>query len=194
MFHWSDYETIQHEDPGQFICPECGVLSNYDVVRTYRHFRFYLMIFPIVQSKELYDEAVRCTTCGANLPVTVLAVGAPTIGSMLEVEAYAHSGIHCNLGNVVALSDAAAQEILRRHFSGEFESKPVVRIAPPRLPEEGYAVGFDFALADGRDWIGESHGIGILVDRRDAPRLLGQIVDFRNGIFCEGGIATRPAR
>src|SRR5208337_3569559 len=41
---------------------------------------------------------------------------------------------------------------------------------------------FDYALADGRDWIGESRGIGIIVDRRDAPLLLGRTIDFLNGI------------
>ena len=187
MFHWSDYQTEQCEDSGQFVCPECGARSTYDVYRTYRHFRFYLMIFPIVHSKELFGETVRCKACGAALPITVLALGAPAIDPVFEADMDICSGIHRNLGNVVTLSDAAAQEILLRHFSGRFTAKPVVRITPLPSPDEGYMVGFDYALADGRDWIGESHGIGIIVDRRDAPLLLGRTVDFRNGIFCEGG-------
>ena len=120
------------------------------------------------------------------LPLTVLAINAPAVGSVMDAGEEAGCSISSNLGNVIASSETAAQEILRRHFSGKFKTKPVVRITPPLSPDEGYLVGFDYALANGRDWIGESRGIGIIVDRRDAPLLLGRTIDFRNGIFCEG--------
>ncbi len=191
MFHWSDYQTERCEDSGQFVCPECGARSSYDLYRTYRHFRFYLMIIPIIHSKELFGETVRCKACGVRLPITVLAIDAPVVGSVTDAGTDAGCGISRNLGNVIELSEAAAQEILRRHFSGEFHGKPVVRITLPLSPDEGYMVGFDYALADGRDWIGESRGIGIIVDRRDAPLLLGRTIDCRNGVFCEGNRAHR---
>ncbi len=191
MFHWSDYQTERCADSGQFVCPECRAHATYDIYRTYRHFRFYFLIFPIVESKELFGETLRCKECGAALPISVLAAGAPAIDSVSAWDTDIGSGIGFNLGNVVALSDAAAQEILRRHFSGRFKAKPVVRIGPARSTDKSYMIGFDFALADGRDWIGESHGIGIIVDRRDAPLLLGQIIDFRGGVFCEGGSMVR---
>ena len=112
------------------------------------------------------------------------------------VDASANDASECgeiatSLGNVVVLSRPAAREILRRFFSSKFKGKPVVRITPPLSTDEGYLVGFDVALADGRDWIGESQGIGIVIDRRDTTLLLGRTIDFHNGVFCEGGRSGR---
>jgi Fe-S cluster assembly iron-binding protein IscA len=45
-------------------------------------------------------------------------------------------------------------------------------------------IAFDIALADGRDWIGESNGIPVVVDRTVAPQLQGSTIDFREGEFA----------
>ena len=148
-----------------------------------------MLIIPIGHSKTLFDEIVRCTSCGANLPITVLAADAPVVTSVMDTGDEAGPSVSTNLGNIVELSEAAAHENLRRFFSGKFNGKPVVRITPPLSPGEGCMVGFDFALADGRDWIGESRGIGIIVDRRDTPRLLG--IDHR---FPKWRLLRRPAK
>lgn len=42
---------------------------------------------------------------------------------------------------------------------------------------------FDIDVADGFDWVGESQGIPIVVDRRDAPELRGATIEFRGGEF-----------
>ena len=44
MFHWSQYQTEQYEESGQFICPECGADTIYDLYRTYRHARLFVKI------------------------------------------------------------------------------------------------------------------------------------------------------
>jgi Fe-S cluster assembly iron-binding protein IscA/predicted RNA-binding Zn-ribbon protein involved in translation (DUF1610 family) len=186
LFHWIEYQTEERGKSGRFTCPECGAAATYVLYHRYRHSWFVVLIIPISHSKTLFDETVRCTSCGASLSITVLAADAPSIASAIDAGAEGGHGVSTNLGNIVELSEAAVHEILRRFFSGKFKGKPIVRITPPLPPDEGYMVGFDYALADGRDWIGESHGIGIVVDRRDAPLLLGRIIDFRNGIFCEG--------
>jgi Fe-S cluster assembly iron-binding protein IscA/predicted RNA-binding Zn-ribbon protein involved in translation (DUF1610 family) len=191
MFHWIEYQREERGNSGQFVCPECGAATTYVLYRRYRHSWFVALIIPISHSKTLFDETVRCTSCGADLPITVLAADAPVVASVMDAIAEVGPSASTNLGNIVAISEAAAQEILRRFFSGKFKGKPVARITPPLSPGEGYMVGFDYAVADGRDWIGESRGIGIIVDRRDAPLLLGRIIDFQNGVFCEGTPVAR---
>ncbi|MEZ6112717.1 MAG: hypothetical protein R3C99_17155 [Pirellulaceae bacterium] len=59
----------------------------------------------------------------------------------------------------------------------------VVRVTPDISDYRKVTIQFDFALADGRDWIGQSQGIPIVVDREVAPELQGRIIDFRDGDF-----------
>ncbi len=186
MIHWTEYQTEERGALGRFICPQCGADAAYEVRRIFSHCRFYVIVLPIAHSKAIFDESVRCTSCGARLPITALAADAPVVNVSAD-EGAERGEIATSLGNVVVLSRSAAQEILRRFFSSKFKGKPVVRITPPLSADEGYLVGFDVALADGRDWIGESQGIGIVIDRRDTALLLGRTIDFHNGIFCEGG-------
>jgi Fe-S cluster assembly iron-binding protein IscA len=181
----TEYYTEIDEDSGQFHCPHCGPNSEYDLHRIYRHYRFSLLFIPISHSTELYSESVNCKACDKEYPITVLANLARKVDAALEDESQAEVGIRSNLGNLVELTEAAAREILRRRLVGKLHTDVVVRIAPPSRPGEGYNVGFDYALADGRDWIGESRGIGILVDRRDTRWLTGRIIDYRDGVFCD---------
>jgi len=193
LFHLSEHQTEHREDSGQFTCPECQADTTYDLYRTYRH-TYLMILIPIpIHSKHLFGERLRCTSCGASLPITALAIDAPVVSSATGVGREAESGISNNLGNVIELSETAAQEILRRYFSGNFQGKPVVRITPPFSPNESYMIGFDYALADGRDWIGESRGIGIVVDHRDTALMLGRTIDFRDGVFCERTATTKSA-
>jgi hypothetical protein len=185
-----EYYTELDEDTGQFHCPGCGQKSEYDLHRKYRHYQFWLLCIPISHSTELYSEAIHCKGCDKRYPVTVLANVAPRVDPTLVDESEAEGGILCNLGNLVELTDAAAREILRRRLVGKLRADVVVRIAPPSRPGDGYNVGFDYALADGRDWIGESRGIGILIDRRDTRWLTGRIIDYRDGVFCDA--AAKP--
>jgi Fe-S cluster assembly iron-binding protein IscA len=59
----------------------------------------------------------------------------------------------------------------------------VVRIEPDALSPIQVRIAFDYALADGRDVMGQSQGIPIVVDRRVAPELVGATIDFRDGTF-----------
>ena len=88
-----------------------------------------------------------------------------------------------NFGNIISLTDAAVAEIKRRHKRGQFDSDVVVRVEPDRSEVRKVSIAFDFALADGRDWIGQSRGIPIVVDRAIAPQLHGSTIDFRDGVF-----------
>ena len=77
MIHWTEYQTEELGAPGRFICPQCGANAAYEVRRTYSHCRFYVIVVPIAHSKAIFDESVRCTSCGARLPITVLATDVP---------------------------------------------------------------------------------------------------------------------
>ena len=55
-----------------------------------------------------------------------------------------------------------------------------VRIKPENLQEKICRVGFDEAIADGRDWIGKSEGVVVLIDRRDADVLQNAVIDYRD--------------
>jgi Fe-S cluster assembly iron-binding protein IscA len=181
--YWGYFHRERREDSGQFECPRCMAVAGYDVYRTYRYCHF--CFIPL--GKELAAEVVRCTACGARHPVMVLADGASRVSSSFEAGQAAGTAVSENVGNVVALTKAAASEIVRRLHAGQFGPDAVVRIPPGECPAE-YTVAFDYALADGRDWIGASQGIPIVVDRRAAPFLLGKTIDFREGAFCDGRV------
>jgi hypothetical protein len=151
MFHWSEQLIERREDSGKFVCPECGAETNYDLYRTYRQTSVIVVIPIPIRLKQLYGERLRCTSCRASLPVTVLASKARAVGSIMDAGTEAGCGIESNLGNLIELSETAAREVLSRHFLCKFKGEPVVRITPPLAPDEGYQVGFDYALADGRD-------------------------------------------
>ena len=88
-------------------------------------------------------------------------------------------------GNVISLSEAAETEIVKRRLIGGFSPDVAVRITPDNS-DSCYSVAFDDAIADGRDWIGHSRGVAIVIDRRDTPLLLGKTIDFRGNNFCDG--------
>jgi hypothetical protein len=125
------------------------------------------------------SECVQCATCSHVHSVAVLALGAPQISSIQADDCRSESeGTH--VGNVLSLTPAAATEILNRLRAGQFGVNVVTRIAPQK---SGFQVTFDYPLADGRDWFGESQGLPIMVDRLHARELLGRTIDFRDGEF-----------
>ncbi|MGA8350755.1 MAG: hypothetical protein WB773_23385, partial [Isosphaeraceae bacterium] len=50
----------------------------------------------------------------------------------------------------------------------------------PRRYEISYD---DLPITEGRDWIGQSHGVSILVSKKDAQRLEGLTIDFQDGRY-----------
>lgn len=189
MVGWGCEYRDRREESGEFTCPKCLAATRFTLYGVYRHEHLHIGGIPIPLGKLRVGEKVRCDACGAELPPTALAVNAPVVQRTAEACREAEPGIHENLGNVVQLTDAAAREILRRMFSAKFGPDTVARLTVAESPDSGYGVAFDYALADGNDWLGESRGIGIVVARHDTSALLGRMIDFRGGIFCD---ETRP--
>ncbi len=105
------------------------------------------------------------------------------VASAFEAGRDGPTSLSDNFGNIVELTEAACEEIKRRHATGQFGADVVVRIEPDSNVPTHVLVAFDFPLADGRDWIGESHGIPIVIDRRVAPELWGCRIDVCDGAF-----------
>lgn len=179
---WGRYNLDRREEEGEFECPRCGTHSTYVVLRTYRYWHIFFV--PLIRD-EVIAEVIQCDRCWNRYPITILAPNAPAIHSSFVAAQDAGMSLRDSLGNIVGLTEAARLEILRRQCGGRFGNDVVVRVLPPSTRENEYRVEFDFPLADGRDWIGESRGIPIVVDRRDAPLLLGKTIDFREGRFCD---------
>jgi Fe-S cluster assembly iron-binding protein IscA len=173
------------EQTGQFVCPKCLAKAEYGVYVVYRCYHFDILFIPVLWGKDRYSESVYCDACDAQLPLSVLAADAPRVTPGQGGLESSEPGLSQNLGNVVTLTDAAAREILRRILCGKFGPDTVARVAPPDASGSGYRVTLDYALSDGSDWIGESHGIGILVSRRDASVLAARTIDFQEGVFCD---------
>jgi len=112
-----------------------------------------------------------------------LAMHAEVVGSPFVAGQDAGAAVSDHLGSVVSLTERAVAEILRRHGIGHWTTEAAVRITPDG--RDTYTIAFDYPLTDGRDWLGQSHQIPMLVDRRDAPLLWGKTIDFRDGRFCE---------
>jgi Fe-S cluster assembly iron-binding protein IscA len=170
----------RRETGGAFACPKCQTESTYSMRRTYNYFSLY---FIPVWRLDLVAEGVECNSCRGLFPVTVLAGQAGSVSSPFAAGQDAGSAMTENLGNVVSLTDRAVAEILRRHHLGCWTTEAAVRITPDG--NKGFLIGFDFALTDGRDWLGQSHQIPLLVDRRDAPQLWGKTIDYVDGRFCK---------
>ena len=173
---------VCREDTGKFTCPHCNSETGFTLVRTYSYFHIYWI--PLFRQGVL-AEHVQCASCRRNFPVAVLASSATQVDSPFAAGAASGDSLAECLGNIVSLTEAAAQELRDRITKGGFDSEVVVRITPDNAHSAVYSIAFDYATADGRDWLGLSQGLPIAIDRRDAPALHGKCIDFRNGVFCD---------
>jgi Fe-S cluster assembly iron-binding protein IscA len=180
MSIWGSYDLDQEVDSGRFYCPQCDVSQNFTLVRTWSYFHVFLI--PLVRD-QLVSERVVCNGCDSAFPITVLGSQAKSISAASAAGAADSHLLADNFGNIVELTTSAIEEVKRLHREGQLEPDVVVRIEPDTREPYKITVAFDFALADGRDWIGESQGIPIVVDRRVAPELQGSTIDFTNGVF-----------
>jgi Fe-S cluster assembly iron-binding protein IscA len=174
-------EVERFVDEGEFVCPGCRTAANYSIVQVHEYFHLYFV--PLFH-RRMAAEHVHCRSCQHRYPLTVLAATAPAVTSPHELFRDRLEPTLTAVGNVVALTAAAVEELKRRHQAGKFSSDAVVRIGAPRQLGESFAVAFDYLEADGQDWIGQSHGIPIVVAKEDAPELAGKTIDFREGRFC----------
>ena len=178
MIIWGHYNRDRPEDTGRFQCPQCDHDSDFTLIRTWKYFHIYFI--PLVKQK-LLAERIQCRNCTNAFPITVLAGTAHDITSAFEAGDV--RSISDNFGNVIELTESAIEEIQQRHAKGQFDDDVVVRVEPDRSEHRKVTIAFDFPLADGWDWIGESNGIPIVVSRDVAPELQGCTIDFRYGDF-----------
>ena len=85
--------------------------------------------------------------------------------------------------SVTKVTPDALDEVFRRHEVGKFDSDVAVRLTPIANTAGEVQLTFDLPLVDGEDWLGDSGGVPILIDRRAAAELTGATIDFRNGKF-----------
>jgi len=84
---------------------------------------------------------------------------------------------------ILEVSEAAAEEIRSRLASGGFSSGVAVRVTPTKWADTEVEISFDYPVSDGRDWIDESRGLTLLIDKKHEPQLRGCVVEFCDGTF-----------
>jgi Fe-S cluster assembly iron-binding protein IscA len=87
--------------------------------------------------------------------------------------------------DVVVLTDRAVEAARREMSERGFPPGSALRVDVygARRPRR-YEVTYDEVPAvEGRDWVGRSQGIPILVFKKDAPRLKGLTVDYQDGQY-----------
>lgn len=176
------YNRQFREEEGIFDCPSCATKSRFGLFRSYRYFHLYFI--PLVR-QGIVAEWVQCDACKTRHPVTVLGREARMIGSAYDAGHRAGQSVAETIGNIVVLSETAADEIVRLRKTSKYGADIVTRIMPDDARPNGVLIKFDYALADGSDWIGQSRSIAIVVDKRDAPQLHGCTIDYRDGAFCQ---------
>ena len=90
--------------------------------------------------------------------------------------------------DLLTVSDDALAEIQARILKGKFPSEIGVRISPTKWADDDVEISFDYPVSDGRDWVGESRGLLLLVDKKDEDQLSGCQLNFRDDAFT-----VRPA-
>ena len=180
MIIWGHYHRDRCEDTGTFDCPTCGTPQPFDFVRTYRY--FHIWFIPLF-SKGAVAEHVVCSACESHHSIGVLSKQAAPIDTVSFAASDAGRSVREHLGNIVDLSPEAVAAIERRREQGGYDRDVAVRIEPEDVIQRICRVGFDVPEADGRDFIGESSGLTILVDRRDASQFQGATIRYRDGQF-----------
>jgi Fe-S cluster assembly iron-binding protein IscA len=180
MFIAGTYNRELVEDSGRFDCPCCAQDRDFRLVRTWEYFHLYFI--PLAKQR-LVAEQVVCGECKQKFAITVLARRAQN-GQMIQpIESQIPPSILDHFAKVVDFTDAAVQEIRRRHAQAKFGSEVVVRVECEPPDYHKINITFDYPIADERDWIGESNGIPVVIDREIAPEIQGSTVDFSAGQF-----------
>jgi len=182
MLIFGYYPSERAEPAGPCRCPRCKRETAFLAYRRFRRSHLYFVPLPFTL-RELPAETAECGACGAQYPIVILAAAAGRVGTPLEAGLAVCDGVVDQFGNIVELTDAAASEIIRRLDAGKYDDEVVVRIRPDASHASEFQVQFDYAMADGQDWIGRSHGLTIVVERREAAQLHGRKIDYRDGRF-----------
>jgi Fe-S cluster assembly iron-binding protein IscA len=180
LFIHGHYERNKIEATGNFECPSCDSSQLYSLVRRWEIMHIYFI--PLCKTK-LIQEWIECGRCRSSFSITVLAGSTKERPSSFEPDRAPPLAFADSFRNVVEFTDVAMQEIKRRIIQGKFGADVVVRVEPlERMPKE-VKITFDYALADGDDLIGKSHGLPVVVDRRVAAALDGWTIDYGNEVF-----------
>jgi Fe-S cluster assembly iron-binding protein IscA len=86
---------------------------------------------------------------------------------------------------VVILTERAAEAARRQMAERGFPPGSAIRVdvTGKRQPRH-YEITYDEVPAtEGRDWIAQSHGVTILVFKKDALHLKGLTIDFQDGRY-----------
>ena len=84
---------------------------------------------------------------------------------------------------ILELSTRAAEEIRSRMENGGFSEGLGVRITPTKWADSEVEIAVDYPVSDGRDWVDESDGLLLLIDKQHESRLSGCRLDFADGEF-----------
>lgn len=85
--------------------------------------------------------------------------------------------------DVIELTESAAAEVRRRRDAAGHPESVAIRVFPTKWADAECEVQFDYPVSDGRDWVGVSMGVTVLIDKRDAELLQGRALDFSDGAF-----------
>ncbi len=92
---------------------------------------------------------------------------------------------------LVEVSQTAAAEIRSRMAEAGFSEELGVRITPTGSAGS-VEIAFDYPVSDGRDWLDQSQGLTLLVDKRHESQLSGSRLDFRDGVFFITKLSGSP--
>jgi Fe-S cluster assembly iron-binding protein IscA len=84
---------------------------------------------------------------------------------------------------VVELTERATIAIRQMTEKQRFSADTAIKIVLTPENPGTCQIQFDLPECDGRHYMGESHGITVLVSKDDIPSLSGRRVDFQNGAF-----------
>jgi hypothetical protein len=112
VFIYGTSEVERFVDEGEFVCPGCRTAANYAIVQVHEYFHLYFV--PLFH-RRIAAEHVHCRSCQHRYPLTVLAATAPAVTSPHELFRDRLEPTLTAVGNVVALTAAAVEELKRRH-------------------------------------------------------------------------------
>jgi Fe-S cluster assembly iron-binding protein IscA len=96
--------------------------------------------------------------------------------------------------DLVVLTERAAEAAARHMAEHGFPAGTAIRVeVTQKARPRGYEITYDdLPVTQGRDWVGNSRGLSVLVSKSDARLLQGLVIDFKNDryLFDERRVAS----
>ena len=86
--------------------------------------------------------------------------------------------------NLVTLTPAAAELVRRNITDRQYPPETALRVVRRDDRQPGIDVQYDVVSDDGRDWVGESSGIVVLVSQAISDQVDGLTIDVENGAYA----------